>query len=283
MFRINKDAFPTLPWADNVHVVENKPGDLLVHLAGITAFLVLRWRRPTPLLLALLLVGMAAMMVGNRGGMLGYLLAMAVFAVLKPPSATFGRLAYVAVVLVVLAAVVDTSKVRVNEGNRTLSLDQLGENLKSVFGQSDQAMLQDTAEWRLLWWAKIVDYAVLGEYRWTGKGFGRNLADEDGFNTDEARSLRSPHSVHMTVLARGGVPGAALWLALHGLWWWALLRAWAEARRRQLTAWQGFFAFCAVYWTAAVVNGSFDVYLEGPMGAIWFSGASGAPRAPGRP
>ena len=270
IFRINKEAFPMLPWADNVRVIENKPGDLLVHLAGITAFLVLRWRRPTPWLLGLLIVGVGAMMVGNRGGMLGYLLAMGVFAVLKPASATFGRMAYVGALLLVLAVVVDTSSLQVNEGNRSLSLEQLGENLKSVFGQSDQAMLADTAEWRLLWWGKIVDYTVFGDYRWTGKGFGRNLADEDGFNTDEEKSLRSPHSVHMTVLARGGLPGAGLWLLLHGLWWGGLLGAWRVARRAGLTAWQGFFAFCAVYWTAASVNASFDVYLEGPMGAIWF-------------
>ena len=24
------------------------------------------------------------------------------------------------------------------------------------------------------------------------------------------------------------------------------------------------------YWTALLVNGSFDVYLEGPQGGIWF-------------
>jgi hypothetical protein len=24
------------------------------------------------------------------------------------------------------------------------------------------------------------------------------------------------------------------------------------------------------YWTAAMVNSTFDVYLEGPQGAIWF-------------
>lgn len=279
VFRINKDLFPTLPWADNVHVIENKPGDLLVHLAGISAFLVLRWRRPTPLLLALLIIGTGAMMVGNRGGMLGYLLAMGVFAVMKPRSASFGRMAYIGVLLVVLALVVDTSSVEVNEGNRSLSVDQLVENVKSVFGSSDDRVLQDTAEWRLQWWGIIIDYAILGDYRYTGKGFGRNLATEDGFNTDVEQSLRSPHNVHMTVLARSGIPGLALWIVLHGLWWWSLYKGWTVARRQGLDAWQGFFAFCAVYWVAATVNATFDVYLEGPMGAIWFWSVFGAAMA----
>ena len=30
------------------------------------------------------------------------------------------------------------------------------------------------------------------------------------------------------------------------------------------------FLFLGAYWLAFLINGSFDVYLEGPMGGIWF-------------
>ena len=43
-----------------------------------------------------------------------------------------------------------------------------------------------------------------------------------------------------------------------------------RARRRRDDAWYGVFLFLMAYFIAALVNASFDVYLEGPMGGIWF-------------
>lgn len=261
---------PRAPWAPHLSLLDNKPGDLLVHLAGITAFLLLRFRKPSTWLLVLLVVGTAALMAGNRGGMLGYLLAMGVFAVMKPSSAKATRLLYVLAVMLVAGMAANTATVAINGGTRTLSVGQLWENAKSIVGKSDDSALGNTVEWRLEWWGVIVDYALLGDEKWTGKGFGRNIADEDGFAVDQYGSLRSPHNVHMTVLARSGIPGLSLWTLLHLAWWFAVLRAWAFARKRRLTAWQGFFALCAVYWIASIINATFDVYMEGPMGGIWF-------------
>ena len=271
VYRINKDVFPAIPWAPHVRVVENKPGDLVVHMAGITAFVVLGWRRASPVLLAALVVGTGASMAGGRGGMMGFVVAMGAFALLKPARARFGRMVYVGALLVIVGLAVDTSGMEINEGNRSLSVEQLWENVKSVFGQSDQAMLETTTEWRVLWWTEIVDYTVFDDARrWTGKGFGVNLATDDGFQVEAEETLRSPHNVHLTYLARGGVPGLVLWVLLQGSWAWAVARAWLRARRQRLDGWMGFYAFCAVYWTAAHVNATFDVYLEGPMGAVWF-------------
>ena len=279
IYRSFQNSVPTLPWAPDVHVIENKPGDLAVHMAAITAFLVLGWRRVSPWLLVLVVIGAATMMVGNRGGMVGFLLSMGAFWVLKPGSAKFGRLLFVGFALIAVGSLVDTSSLQTNEGNRSLSVEQLWENVKSVFGKSDQAMLSTTTEWRTQWWDKIVDYTVFGEYFWTGRGFGINVATADGFNIDTHGTLRSPHSVHMTMLARAGVPGVLLWMLVHLLWWYALLSAWYYARERGLSAWMGFFALCAVFWIAAIVNASFDVYLEGPMGGIWFWTVFGAAMA----
>lgn len=261
---------PRAPWAPHLSLLDNKPGDLLVHLAGITAFLLLRFRKPSTWVLVLLVAGTAALMAGNRGGMLGYLLAMGVFAVMKPSSAKATRLLYILAVMIVVGVAANTATVAINDDTRTLSVGQIWENVKSIVGKSEDSHLGNTVEWRLDWWGVIIDYALLGDDKWTGKGFGRNIATEDGFAVDDYGSLRSPHNVHMTILARSGIPGLTIWTLLHLAWWAAVLRAWAFARRERRYAWQGFFALCAVYWMAGVVNATFDVYLEGPMGAIWF-------------
>ena len=276
VYRIQPEIFPTWPWAPGVQVVANKPGDLLVHLAGITAFFVLGMRRASPLTLALLIVATGAVMIGNRGGMVGYSLGMAALAVLKPSRASFGRMAFVGLFVLVLAFIVDTGNLALNEGNRSLSPEQLVENVKSIFGKSDAADLNATAEWRTLWWAKIVDYTFDGPYFIEGKGFGINLANADGFQVDAEDALRSPHNSHLTFLARGGVPAFVLWLLVQVLWAAYVASAWWRARVAGQEGWMSVFAFVTVYWLAAHVNASFDVYLEGPMGAVVFWTVFGA-------
>ena len=268
--RIAPESIPIWPWTADVLVVESKAGDLLVHFATVTAFLLLGWKRATPWWLGLAVLGSAVLMVSNRGGMLAFLLSMGLFWLLKPKTARFGKIAYVGAVLVLVGLAVDTSGLETNEGSRSISVEQIWENVASVFGKSDSRALNDTAEWRLQWWSKIVGYTFGGEYFFDGKGFGLNLATDDKFRVDEEESLRSPHNGHLTLLARGGVPTFLLWLLLQGLWFREVLGAWARARRAGHVAWVGFFALCATFWLAALVNASFDVYLEGPMGGIWF-------------
>ncbi len=60
-------------------------------------------------------------------------------------------------------------------------LDGLGSTVSSDVEGDD---LQNTREWRLDWWQTIWDYTVDGPYFWTGKGYGINLASDDGFQTD---------------------------------------------------------------------------------------------------
>jgi O-antigen ligase len=96
-----------------------------------------------------------------------------------------------------------------------------------------------------------------------------NLATADGFRS-ESGLLRSPHNVHMTILARSGVIGLALWLLLQGAWLAQVLRRRLRARRARHSQWAAMFLALAAYWVAFMVNASFDVFLEGPMGGVWF-------------
>jgi hypothetical protein len=153
---------------------------------------------------------------------------------------------------------------------RPATLQQMIENLFSIFGSSSDVGLEGSKQFRLAWWGKIIDYTVLGRYFWTGKGFGVNLADADGFQSTVDHSLRSPHNSEMTVLARMGVPGLLLWVLVQGAFGIGLLRATLAHRRAgdlQLAALGGWIF---AYWVAMLVDTSFDPYLEGPQGGIWF-------------
>ena len=141
---------------------------------------------------------------------------------------------------------------------------------RSIFGDTGKSAYDGSREWRLAWWTDIVDYTLFGRYFWTGKGFGINLADADGFQVTSDHSLRAPHSSHLDILARGGVPMAVSWLVLQLAFAWSLFRAYLSARRRGREDWANVDLWLLTYWLAFMVNASFDVYLEGPQGGIWF-------------
>lgn len=82
--------------------------------------------------------------------------------------------------------------------------------------------------------------------------------------------LRSPHNSHLTILARAGVPGLALWVTTHIAWAVWVLRCQRQSQRNGHLRWSGLCVFLLAFWLAALVNTSFDVYLESPMGAVWF-------------
>ena len=153
---------------------------------------------------------------------------------------------------------------------RPQTLQQMVENLLSVFGESSDPGLEGTKRFRLAWWGEIVDYTVFGEHFWTGKGFGVNLADDDGFQSTLDGSLRAPHNSHLTVLARMGVPGFVLWLLLMGAFSIGLLQATLAHRRAGEARLSVIGAWILVYWVTMMVDTSFDPYLEGPQGGIWF-------------
>jgi hypothetical protein len=157
---------------------------------------------------------------------------------------------------------------------REVSTSQLGQNILSIAGlSSDPYDLAGTREWRIDWWRQIVGYTFHGDHFWFGKGFGINLADDDGIidvSADPGEPLRSPHSAHMTFLARGGVPLFFFWIVLQLSWACGMLQTIFRARARGDTYWEHVGIFILTYWVAMIVNMSFDVYLEGPMGGIWF-------------
>ncbi len=266
VYKTAETSVPLLPWAPSTHLFEAKGGDIMVHLCGITAFVVLGMMRQRPWFMLALAANTAIVVASNRGGMLAYGIGMAVAFAMRPPEARLGRLGY-AFVLFLALGILAGPLVAIQGGSRSISVDQIVLNVKSVFGQGDQS-LDGTKKWRIQWWTKIWDGTVHGPYFWTGRGFGINLAKADGF--DVIPELRSPHNGHMTILARMGVPGAALWLSMLAAWAGSLFLSWLDARRAGRHRWMALFAFLMAYMLAVHINASFDVFLEGPMGGIWF-------------
>ena len=259
---------PTWP-GTSIPIIYAKAGDLLVHLGGAAAFMTVGFAgRTRKSYIALLAVGVALTGL-SRGGLLAFSMACAMAVVSRPRSRTAWTAAALFATVVSFLAVTNLH-VRFPGNDRDVSFDQIVERVASTAGGGSDQDLQNTKEWRLAWWATIVSYTVLGEYRWTGKGYGVNLATDDGFQTSDDDSLRSPHNATMTVLARSGLIGLASWLLLLGAWFTTMLRAMRHAARHNAREWQALFTFLLAYWLALLVNGSFDVFLEGPPGGIWF-------------
>jgi hypothetical protein len=251
-----------------------KGGDMGVHLAGAGAFMLvgLYATRRRGLLAETSVwpfwfVAVAVAGTINRGGLLAVGVGLLAVFALRGARNWFPFIA-VALTLLVGAAVVNPT-VAIGEG-KTLSIGQVTSNLISVVAPSDEVpqRLAGTREWRLQWWGKIIDYTVHGPYFWTGKGFGVNLGLSDRISVQEA--VRSPHNSHMTVLARMGVPALVLWVTLWLAFATTLVRRIRAAQRSGDAVFAAVGIWMLALWLAMMTNTSFDVYLEGPQGGIWF-------------
>jgi hypothetical protein len=267
--RFFSESIPSWPCA-NVAVVDAKGGDIFVHLAGILAFWVAGFEaRVDGFRLYLMAFCVALVGTFDRAGLLSFSFVFAVCLVHRPHDRALWRLMLAGVSGLLLLAIVDF-RVEMPGREREISAEQIVNNVASIFGHSDSGDLHDTKRWRLEWWNVIVDYTISGDYFWTGKGFGVNLADDDGFQCNEDGSVRSPHNVHMTFLARMGVPGLVLWTLVQLTWALGIARAYIQSREALDDRWSGLFLVLGAYWVASMINASFDVFLEGPMGGIWF-------------
>jgi hypothetical protein len=250
------------------------PGEVGTHLAGAAVFTLAGFRKPTPVWTACLLAALVMVSAVSRAAMLAFVVPVVLAAFALGKARMFAVIIPIGLVLLATSYVLETSFSSYEEARtsteRRVSSVQVVENVASIFGRSgDQT--ESTKEWREKWWNIIVDNTVRGPYFWTGRGFGVNLGFEDGFgNPHNERPLRSPHNGHITILARAGIPGAALWGLFLAAWLGALLHATWLARRCGQAEWAGLLLFIACYATSCVINASFDVALEAPMQGIWF-------------
>jgi hypothetical protein len=275
-----RSALPLVP-GTNVPLLLFKAGSLVVHVAGAVAFFILgagaipsKKKREAGLVWYAGAV-LCALCVPSRAGFLALACALATAVALSKLNRLWKPVMAALLAMVFLLAV--NPKVMLPSG-REVSVEYIAGSARSIFVPAQDARFREgTKRWRLSWWSRIVEETFSGPYFWGGRGFGVNLADAHGFQTggQSAQPLRSPHSSHMTVLARMGVPGLIVWVLLHCALVWRIYAAWQRARDADDQLLQGVLAWALCFWVASVVNSSFDVILEGPQGAIWFWSAMG--------
>jgi hypothetical protein len=273
LYSLAGDILPRLPWGPGggVAVINPKGGDIAVHLAGIMVLMALglaRQRLNGWLWFGLWMTAAGLVAIVGRASFVTLALPFLALMLLRPTSGWHRTMVVVFAGIAALA--VFDIEFDIGRSGRPISVDTLLLGVASIFGGTDIETFSGTKLWRLLWWETIVDYTVFGEHFWTGKGFGINLADADGFQVFWDRSLRSPHNGHLTLLARAGVPGLVLWILLQGSFAWSLFRAHWRDRLAGRREWADLSLWVLLYWLAFMVNATFDVFLEGPHGGIWF-------------
>jgi hypothetical protein len=286
VFELAGSALPRLPGTDTP-ILDVKGGDLAVHLAGVAGLLLLGlprllradartapqgWIRQEWLWWGLWIVAAAIPLFRVRAGLLALALSVLIIVALRAGRSRWLRPAALVTLLLTVLLAFNVS-IKLGEDRNTISAQALLLNIQSIGGSAGEGYRDGTRRWRLAWWGDIVNYTFAGPYFWTGKGYGVNLADADGYQLGYSageQTLRSPHNGHLTILARSGVPGALLWAALQLGFALSLLRAYFRAAAAGQELYARLNLWVLSYWAAFMVNAAFDVYLEGPPGGIWF-------------
>jgi hypothetical protein len=260
--------FQELKLFGGVPLMLYKYGDMALHLL-ITTLLMLcgmikldkRWKMINLLLIVYLFLVIATY---NRAGMLSYLAGISVFLWVyrKRFSAETLRsyLRFAPLLLMVVIGFYVNTRVDENFQGRKVGLDQLKQNVLSIFDNSvEEGGLSDNKVWRLAWWYSILQQSTKGSNIIIGRGLGENLAVINDVKTED-ENLRSPHNFHLNILARFGYPVFLLWI-----FWIVLHLKQINVRRHP-----EFQILILIAFLAFIINASFDVYLEGPMGAFPF-------------
>jgi hypothetical protein len=268
------DKAPSVP-ASTVSILNHKPGNAAVAALFVLWYVVLfpeqvrpRWRGVW-CGAALLVIALAA--TQNRGGLLGAVAGSAVALVFLRDRVRLVTRAVVASVLGLLLAVLLTPALPFTGlQGRDFSATQLIENITSLDGTDapTDSNLNGTVDGRTELWTRILDKQVEDGLLVAGSGFGPNLAAQVGVLDDGKETLRSPHNSHLNVLARMGLIGITLWIALWMGWYATVVVGCRRLIRLGLHRRARVAVLALAVVTAILVSSFFDPQLEGPQIAI---------------
>ena len=259
--------FETVMPFGGIPILLYKNGDMGVQLLISTLLLLytfenktLKWRVLLSLVIALDFLILASY---SRSGIVAFLASMLCFIYFNKDIQLQSRvrllLKYLPVILLIVTPIYINIKVAENFQGRSVGLEQIKNNFSSIVGGSTDATSEDNVVWRLVWWAKIIDYSFSSPNFFIGKGLGMNLAtDDDIITLDE--TLRSPHNFHLNIMSRFGV-------LLFLIWTYFLIQILKPIFKKQLVG-KRLLIGCIIL--SFLINASFDVFLEGPMGAFPF-------------
>ncbi len=259
--------FETVAPFGGIPILLYKNGDMGVQLLISTLLLLysfenktLKWRVLLSLVIALDFLILASY---SRSGIVAFLASMLCFIYfnkdIQLQSRVRSLIKYLPIILLVVTPIYINIKVAENFQGRAVGLEQIKNNFSSIVGGTTDATSENNVVWRLVWWAKIIDYSLSSPNFFIGKGLGMNLATDDDIITLDD-SLRSPHNFHLNIMSRFGV-------LLFMIWTYFLIQLLKPLFKKQL---QGKRLLIGCILLAFLLNASFDVFLEGPMGAFPF-------------
>ena len=250
----------------NQNIIIYKNGDKSVHLLISTVLMFLysdqfsrKWLIANTILIV---INFLILLAFTRSGSVAYIFALFSFFFFskeKILNESLRRLLkYVPIIMIIGMGLFVALDIQGDAQGRTISLSQITDNFSSIVSTNIDGNLAENKVWRLIWWAKLVNESFTLQHFFVGKGLGMSLAGNDILNTDD--NLRSPHNFHLTILARFGYIVFITWI----MW---LVSLFKPLFTRKLAGKN--LAITSIL-LAFIINGSFDVFFEGPMGAFPF-------------
>ena len=250
----------------NQNIIIYKNGDKSVHLLISTILMFLysenysrKWLIANTILIV---INFLILLAFTRSGSVAYILALFSFFFFSKEKflneSLRTLLKFVPIIMVIGIGLFIAIDIQGDAQGRTVSLSQITDNFTSIVSSDIDGTLTDNKVWRLIWWAKIVNESFTLQHFFVGKGLGMSLAGNDILNTDD--NLRSPHNFHLTILARFGYFVFITWI----IWLVSLFKPLFTRKLAGKT-----LAITSIL-LAFIINGSFDVFFEGPMGAFPF-------------
>ena len=215
-------------------------------------------------IVAILIVGFQ-----NRGGMVAATIGIALMIAFMQKWRGELILAMGALVIV-LATFAIVSDVSISlSGGREISAAQMMDNIGSIIDPSSGGSRQQTTtQWRLDLWTAVLD-DVITEHPVAGFGPGPDLGARYGVSTNDETPLRNPHNSHLSVVARMGLVGFALWGVLWIGWTFQLMLLRRRLLQRGRTVEAGLTAWLIISAIMILTNAIFDPTLEGPQVSFW--------------
>ena len=250
----------------NQNIIIYKNGDKSVHLLISTILLFLysdkfsrKWLIANTILIV---INFLILLAFTRSGSVAYILALFSFFFFSKEKilneSVRKLLKFVPIIMVIGMGLFVAIDIQGDAQGRTISLSQITDNFSSIVSTNIDGNLAENKVWRLIWWAKLVNESFTLQHFFVGKGLGMSLAGNDILNTDD--NLRSPHNFNLTILARFGYIVFITWI----IW---LVSLFKPLFTRKLGGKN--LAITSIL-LAFIINGSFDVFFEGPMGAFPF-------------
>jgi O-antigen ligase len=259
-----------VPGTKDIRLFWLKPGDLGVLLLLAFVFIQLFKKEIEIIskyfyfLILIILAVLFIVSVGNRGAFLAFSAGFLTYLLFQP----FPKKLKSIVIILIIISLIISFNFEYGKGKRKISSVQLKTNIDSIINPGKgPSNLVGTTNWRLLFWRKLFTATANNFDRLLfGFGFGENLATTFEMGKEKARPNKHPHNFTINIFARMGIFGLLAWVHLNIFCVTGLLSVYKKSSgiKRKTALW------LLTIWVAAITNSMFDVYLEGPMGAIPF-------------